>query len=213
MNDPRVDCFQVQGLSAAAEIRIDAWGVGHIRAENEDDLFFVQGFNAARDRLWQIDLWRKRGLGLLAADFGPGYVAQDYAARHFLFRGDMDEEWAAYGADAKRICSAFAAGINAYVTLLKREPRLVPAGVSGVRHRARACGEPEDVVRIRSHALARNAVSEIMRAHVLSRSDLETDLLRSNLEPLVVAAASSGRVARIGADLGARPLQARHRAR
>nr|WP_246592298.1 penicillin acylase family protein [Aminobacter anthyllidis] len=31
---------------------------------NEADLFLVQGFNAARDRLWQIDLWRKRGLGL-----------------------------------------------------------------------------------------------------------------------------------------------------
>ena len=57
---------------------------------------FVQGYNAARDRLWQIDLWRKRGLGLLAKSFGASYVDQDRAARLFLYRGDMDKEWAAY---------------------------------------------------------------------------------------------------------------------
>ena len=53
-------------------------------------MFFLQGYNAARDRLWQIDLWRKRGLGLLAKDFGPDYVAQDRAARLFLYRGDLN---------------------------------------------------------------------------------------------------------------------------
>ena len=63
---------RLAGLTAAVTIRIDPWGIAHIRAENRDDLFFAQGWNAARDRLWQIDLARKRGLGLLAADFGPG---------------------------------------------------------------------------------------------------------------------------------------------
>jgi Penicillin amidase len=50
-------------------------------------MFLLQGYNAARDRLWQIDLWRKRGLGLLAKDFGPDYVAQDRATR--FFRRDL----------------------------------------------------------------------------------------------------------------------------
>lgn len=84
----------IAGLSAPVEISIDTWGVPHIKAENLADLFFAQGFNAARDRHWQIDLARKRGLGLLAADFGPGYLEQDRAARLFLYRGDMDAEWA-----------------------------------------------------------------------------------------------------------------------
>ena len=91
----------IAGLSAPVEISIDKWGVPHIKAENLPDLFFAQGFNAARDRLWQIDLARKRGLGLLAADFGPGYLEQDRAARLFLYRGDMDAEWACYGPDFK----------------------------------------------------------------------------------------------------------------
>jgi len=70
------ETIAVGGLNAPAEIAIDCWGIPHLQASTRDDLFFVQGFNAARDRLWQIDLWRKRGLGLLAADFGPGYFAQ-----------------------------------------------------------------------------------------------------------------------------------------
>lgn len=40
--------------------------MAHIRTQTTQDAFFVQGFNAVRDRLWQIDLWRKRGLGILA---------------------------------------------------------------------------------------------------------------------------------------------------
>lgn len=76
-------------LSAPARILIDAHGIPHIRATTVIDAFVVQGWNAARDRLWQIDLWRKRGLGLLAADFGPGYLEQDRANRLMLYRGAM----------------------------------------------------------------------------------------------------------------------------
>src|SRR6476646_4578453 len=74
----------VQGLQKPARIVIDHWGIAHIFAASVHDAFFLQGFNAARDRLWQIDLWRKRGLGRLSARFGPAYVAQDRAARLFL---------------------------------------------------------------------------------------------------------------------------------
>ena len=62
------------GLQAPAAIIVDQWGMPHIQAASEHDAFFLQGWNAARDRLWQIDLWRKRGLGLLAASFGPSYA-------------------------------------------------------------------------------------------------------------------------------------------
>src|SRR5690349_4849111 len=81
--------WKVKGLTAPAEIVVDHWGIPHIFAGNQHDAYFLQGYNAARDRLWQIDLWRKRGLGLLAKSFGPSYVEQDRAARLFLYRGDM----------------------------------------------------------------------------------------------------------------------------
>ncbi|TMJ39041.1 MAG: penicillin acylase family protein [Alphaproteobacteria bacterium] len=95
------------GPGSACRILIDAYGIPHLYAANEADLFFLQGFNAARDRLWQIDLWYKRGLGRLAANFGEAYLVHDIAARKILYRGDLDKEWAAYGPDAKAIFGAF----------------------------------------------------------------------------------------------------------
>ena len=85
----RQETAPVRGLGAPAEIIVDRWGIPHIYAASSRDAFFLQGWNAARDRLWQIDLWRKRGLGRLSASLGPAYVAQDRAARLFLYRGDM----------------------------------------------------------------------------------------------------------------------------
>ncbi|GJD65726.1 penicillin acylase family protein [Methylobacterium frigidaeris] len=182
--DPTQDVIAIAGLTRPAKIRIDPWGICHLRAESLDDLFFLQGFNAARDRLWQIDLWRKRGLGRLAADFGPGYLAQDRASRAFLYRGDMAAEWTSYAPDARAIVEAFTRGINAYVALTRREPERLPDEfrLFGTEP---ALWAPEDVVRIRSHGLTRNALSEILRANVASRYGDATDLLRKNLEPRV----------------------------
>lgn len=181
---PTNETLRLTGLDAEAEIRVDRWGIPHIKAANEKDLFFVQGFNAARDRLWQVDLWRKRGLGLLAADFGPGYLAQDHAARHFLYRGDMAPEWTSYAPDTEAICTAFAAGINAYIALCEAEPARLPPefAVFGTKP---ARWQPSDVVRIRSHALTRNGLSEILRANVTALADAETDLLRYEIDPPV----------------------------
>ena len=93
--------WPVHGLAAPAEIIVDHWGIPHIFAQSSRDAYFLQGYNAARDRLWQIDLWRKRGLGLLSKSFGPAYVEQDRAARLFLYRGDMEKEWRSYAPDAR----------------------------------------------------------------------------------------------------------------
>jgi penicillin amidase len=180
---PETLAHAVPGLEAPAEIIVDQWGIPHIRANTRHDIFFVQGFNAARDRLWQLDIWRKRGLGRLAADFGPGFLAQDRAARLFLYRGDMDAEWASYGTpEAKSITEAFAAGINAYIDLSDANPKLRPPEFAAMGTRPEKWAA-EDVVRIRSHALVRNVLSELARARVGAVAGLETDLARMSLEP------------------------------
>ncbi|HEY3799879.1 MAG TPA: penicillin acylase family protein [Caulobacteraceae bacterium] len=178
----RRQALAVPGLQAPATIRIDQWGVPHIQAASERDAFFLQGWNAARDRLWQIDLWRKRGLGLLSASFGPSFADQDRAARLFLYRGDMAAEWAAYGAKAQERATAFVAGVNAYVAEVRagRLPLPVEFKLTGSMPDLWA---PEDVVRIRSHALTRNASSEVARARVACAAGLDADKLRHKLEP------------------------------
>jgi penicillin amidase len=175
--------FDVPGLGAPCDILIDPYGVPHIRAASRRDAFLAQGFNAARDRLWQIDLGRKRGLGLLAASFGPGYFAQDRAARLFLYRGDMAAEWAAYGApDTREIVEAFVAGINAWVALARREPARLPPEFAATGTTP-DFWDASDVVRIRSHALVHNLQTEVTRALVLARADRTTDLARRSIDP------------------------------
>lgn len=175
--------FRVAGLEQDAEIRVDPWGVCHIRAGSRRDAFFVQGLSAARERLFQLDIWRKRGLGRLSADLGPGFLAQDRAARLFLYRGDMEAEWAAYGTpDARAITEAFVAGINAWIALTEADPSLLPPEFASLNTRPERW-EAADVVRIRSHGLVRNVLSEAARARVMAKAGLETDLARRSLEP------------------------------
>lgn len=176
------EAHAVSGLQAPAEILVDRWGIPHIYAASSRDAFFLQGWNAGRDRLWQIDLWRKRGLGRLSASFGPAYVAQDRAARLFLYRGDMAAEWAAYDPGGREAVEAFAAGVNAYVAevLAGRRPMPVEFGLTESKPEP---WNPEDILRIRSHALVSNVVSEVARAKAVCAGGVEADALRRKLEP------------------------------
>ena len=185
------EAWGVQGLAAPARMIIDHWGVAHIFAASSRDAFFLQGYNAARDRLWQIDLWRKRGLGRLAASFGPAYVAQDRAARLFLYRGDMAAEWAAYAPGARDAVQAFAAGVNAYVAEVNAGKRPLPIEFKLTASRPEVW-LPEDILRIRSHALVSNVTSEVARAQVACAAGVGADRLRRKLEPPHTPAVPAG---------------------
>ncbi len=109
--------ISLAGLDQSVEVLRDRWGVAHIYAETVHDLFFAQGFVAAQDRLYQIEIWRRTGSGELAEIFGPDYVSRDRIARLVRYRGDMEAEWASYSPHSKEIAEAFTSGINAYVDL------------------------------------------------------------------------------------------------
>ena len=170
------------GLTAPGEIIIDRAGIPHIYAANARDGFFLQGYAVARDRLWQIDLWRKRGLGRLSASFGAQFVAQDRAARLLLYRGEMAAEWAAYPSQAKVWTEGFAAGINAYVADVETGRAPLPIEFSATNTRPERW-QADDVVRIRSNALASNLTSEVVRARALCGGDLKYEPLRRELAP------------------------------
>jgi penicillin amidase len=175
--------WKVAGLGAPADMVIDHWGIAHIFAASTRDAFFLQGYNAARDRLWQIDLWRKRGLGLLSNSLGPAYVDQDRAARLFLYRGDMDKEWGAYAPNAKAWVAAFVEGVNAYVAEVRSGDKPLPFEFK-LTGSVPDTWKAEDVLRIRSHALVSNITSEVARARVVCAAGLEADQLRRKIEPV-----------------------------
>ena len=184
------DRLVLPGLEKPVTVKVDRWGVSHVEAQTLYDVFVAQGFVAARDRLWQMDLWRKRGLGEMARDFGAAFAEGDAMARAVLFRGDMYREWLAYGSDAKRVAESFVAGVNAFVAETERDPGLLPLEFRRLDYKP-ARWKAEDVVRIRHHGLTLNFDSEVERAGLYCRfgSDGETsvgrraDWLRRELDP------------------------------
>jgi penicillin amidase len=181
-SDAKRETSSLRGLAQPAEIVIDRWGVAHIYAKTERDAYFLQGYNAARDRLWQIDLWRKRGLGLLAANLGSAYVKQDRATRLFLYRGSMAAEWARYAPGSRDVYAAFAAGVNAYVdeVLAGKQPMPAEFALTGSRPDH---WQADEIVRIRSNTLVANAKQEVLRARVACAAGLDADRLRARLSP------------------------------
>jgi len=105
--------MNVHGLHHPVRVLRDRWGVAHIYAEDSHDLFMAQGFVAAQDRLFQMELWKRAGQGRLAEVLGPSALLRDVNARLLQYRGDMKAEYESYSADTKEILEAFTAGINA----------------------------------------------------------------------------------------------------
>lgn len=105
--------LKLAGLKDKVEVLRDRWGIAHIYAQNNHDLFFAQGFVVAQDRLFQIDLWRRIGCGETAELFGAEGIEGDRFARLIRYRGDLQAEWQSYSADTREIATSFTQGINA----------------------------------------------------------------------------------------------------
>ncbi len=158
--------YTTAGLHKPVQIVQDKGGISHIYAQNQDDLFFAQGFNAARDRLWQLDLWRRQGEGKLSEVFGSRFVAQDRAARLFLYRGNMKEEFASYHPDGEKILTAFTKGINAYIDLTVANPDLLPLEFKLLDMTPGYWSPTSPLIRI--FGLTRNLTSEIRYAQLVN---------------------------------------------
>src|SRR5580692_11469741 len=111
--------LSVRGLQQSVRVQRDRWGVAHIYAANQHDLFFAQGFVVAQDRLFQMELWKRSGQGRLAEILGAGAVERDINARRLRYRGDPDAEYSSYAPDTQSILDAFTSGINAYIDAIQ----------------------------------------------------------------------------------------------
>src|SRR5690606_16138940 len=94
--------------------------------KNQYDLFFAQGYAAARDRLFQFEMWRRQATGTVAEILGEHERDRDIGARLFKFRGDLTTELNHYHEDGKEIITAFTHGVNAYIEEILRTPDSLP---------------------------------------------------------------------------------------
>lgn len=105
----------VSGPGERVEIRRDRWGVPHVHAREERDLWFGQGFCHGQDRLWQLDLYRRVAQGRLAEIAGPDGVASDRFLRTLGIARIAEAEVAALPAEVRDALRVFCAGINSAV--------------------------------------------------------------------------------------------------
>ncbi|GAB3336510.1 penicillin acylase family protein [Larkinella ripae] len=118
--------LSLPGLQQPVEVLRDRWGVAHIYAQNEHDLFFAQGYNAASDRLFQLEIWRRQATGTVADLLGPAEVKRDQGTRLFRFRGNLEQELKHYHPRGPQIVRAFVDGINAYIRQISQTPERLP---------------------------------------------------------------------------------------
>jgi penicillin amidase len=122
---PTAQTLLTPGLAQPVEILQDHWGIAHIYAKTEADLFFAQGYNVARDRLFQLEMWRRQATGTTAEVLGKRELNRDIGNRLFMFRGDMHRELSWYHPRGAAIIEAFVNGINAYIAETERNPALL----------------------------------------------------------------------------------------
>ncbi len=169
------------GLNEPVEILTDRWGVAHIYATNQADLFFAQGYNAARERLFQLEIWRRRVTGTLAEIQGPKALDRDIGARLLRPRRDLRLDMYHYHPQGEQIITAFVSGINAYIRQTQQQPELLPVEfrLLGLRPHAWT----PDIVVSRLGGIFLNIQTEIRIARVLPGLGPDTTREMLNLHP------------------------------
>src|SRR3990172_912270 len=101
------------GVSEPVDVERDEWGIPHIYAQNDADLFFAFGYAMAQDRLFQLDYLRRKASGRLSEILGPAGLELDLVARTVGLRRIAEAEWEQLPAEIRELVTAFSAGINA----------------------------------------------------------------------------------------------------
>ncbi|WP_018783295.1 penicillin acylase family protein [Bacillus sp. 95MFCvi2.1] len=122
---PKVEgTVHVSGLQKSVQVIRDERGVPHIKAENEHDLYFSQGYVQAQDRLFQMDLSRRQASGTLGEVVGKAALDKDKLFRTLGLRRAAEASVSQYTGEAKDALESFADGVNAFIKEAKKDGKL-----------------------------------------------------------------------------------------
>ena len=164
-------------LNDEVEVIRDQHGINHIYANNQSDLFFMQGYLAAKDRLFQFEIWRRQATGTVSEIFGESELDRDIGTRLFKFRGNIEDELNHYHEDGYEIITSYTKGVNAYIQEVKNQPEKLPIEFTLLNIQPEFW-TPEDVIS-RHQGLLGNIGQELNIGRAVSRigADKVKDLL------------------------------------
>ena len=119
---PSLKSERAADVRGPVEILRDDWGIPHIFAAGDDDLFYGFGYAMAQDRLFQLDYLRRRAWGRLSEVLGREALELDLTARTVGLGRIAEAEWAAASEETRRLLSAFSAGVNVVIDELADLP-------------------------------------------------------------------------------------------
>lgn len=110
--------LEVNGLKDQVLVRRDSRSIPYIEAKNDADLYFAQGYETARDRLWQMDLLRRVARGRLAEVLGIAVLQQDMRWRRYGFASVAEESLRTMGPGLRKAVEDYSRGVNTYIATL-----------------------------------------------------------------------------------------------
>ena len=112
--------LKLTGLKGEVTVLYDDNRVPHIFADNDEDLYFAQGYVLAKDRLWQMDFYSRVAAGRLSEALGPLTLDFDKHNRRLMLVEGAKKIEQSMMADptSKMIAESYSAGVNAYIAQL-----------------------------------------------------------------------------------------------
>jgi penicillin amidase len=164
---------QLGNLDAPVEIYRDTYGIPHIYASTEHDLYLAQGYVHAQDRFWQMEFWRRIGSGRLSEVLGESSLDFDRTIRTIGWHRTAAQEVERLSSEELALLEAYAMGVNTYLERNKGRLGLefTILGLTGVKY------DPEPWTplntltwaKVMAWDLGGNMNAELTRAHIVSR--------------------------------------------
>ena len=161
--------YRLLGLDARGEIVRDVWGVAHVYASTPHDLFYLQGYATAQDRLFQLDLFRRTGRGRLAEVLGEAGLETDKFIRTIGLARAAERDAALLSDQARVALGAYAEGVNKF---LEQRGDALPIEfvLLGYKPEPWTALDSLVILKLESYDLATNYATELSRANVAARA-------------------------------------------
>ena len=107
--------INISCIKQPATIYRDQWHIPHIYAQNTTDMFFCQGYVHAQDRIWQMEMNRRTGMGTLSESFGSDALSTDRLIRTLGFNRLAEADYKLLTEKHHSYLDAYCHGINEWL--------------------------------------------------------------------------------------------------
>ncbi|MEJ7846828.1 MAG: penicillin acylase family protein [Pyrinomonadaceae bacterium] len=166
-----VSCFSqfppvsvnLSGIKENVIVRRDARSIPYIEAGSDADLYFMQGFVTASDRLWQMDLLRRVARGETAEIFGKQTLNEDKRWRKFGFTLIAENSLQYLSPALRSALENYAKGVNAFTAMLDKKS--LPVEFKILQYKPREWTPADTIVigKILAEALSSTYTRDLLR--------------------------------------------------